>query len=167
PLPFDRRALRGVHARSGGVPRRINLLCDRALLGAYAAGRRGIDEAIVDKAAREVFDAPPRAATRRRTPIVAGAAAAAVVAAAAGALTLGAAAPWADRSLTATVASPPASAAASMPTAAALVPAAASAPADFDPASEFGALIEDEDAAWRQLAAAWKLPAELAGDPCA
>ncbi|MDB5750357.1 MAG: Peptidoglycan-binding domain 1, partial [Ramlibacter sp.] len=35
PLPFDRAALRRVHAVAGGVPRRINLLCDRALLGAY------------------------------------------------------------------------------------------------------------------------------------
>ncbi len=39
PLPFQQRALARVHALTGGVPRRINLLCDRALLGAYAAGR--------------------------------------------------------------------------------------------------------------------------------
>ena len=160
PLPFDARALRRVHALSGGVPRRINLLCDRALLGAYAAGRRGIDEAIVSQAAREVFDAPPRAATRRRGPIVAGAVAVAAVAVTAGALSLSGAAPWAKRSLTAAAAGMPASAVASMPV------AAASAPADFDPASEFATLIADEDTAWRQLAAAWKLPAEPAGDPC-
>jgi general secretion pathway protein A len=38
------------------VPRRINLLCDRALLGAYAEGQARIDRHIVDKAASEVFD---------------------------------------------------------------------------------------------------------------
>src|SRR5574337_1245959 len=57
PLPFQRRALARVHALTGGVPRRINLLCDRALLGAYAAGVREVGEAMVRKAAREVFDA--------------------------------------------------------------------------------------------------------------
>ena len=38
--PFDRDAVQRIHALSRGVPRRINLLCDRALLGAYAE-RRG------------------------------------------------------------------------------------------------------------------------------
>jgi general secretion pathway protein A len=61
PLPFDRGALRRVHALSHGVPRRINLLCDRALLGAYAAGARQVNRAIVNRAAREVFDAPASA----------------------------------------------------------------------------------------------------------
>src|SRR5882672_10277972 len=32
PLPFDRKLLRRIHRLSRGVPRRINLLCDRALL---------------------------------------------------------------------------------------------------------------------------------------
>lgn len=58
PLPFDRGALRRVHALSHGVPRRINLLCDRALLGAYAVGARQVTRSIVNRAAREVFDAP-------------------------------------------------------------------------------------------------------------
>ena len=58
PLPFLRRALARVHALTGGVPRRINLLCDRALLGAYGAGLREVTDAIVRRAAREVFDAP-------------------------------------------------------------------------------------------------------------
>lgn len=61
PLPFDRRAVQRVHALSHGVPRRINLLCDRALLGAYAAGARQVTRTIVNRAAREVFDAPARA----------------------------------------------------------------------------------------------------------
>ncbi|GAA6118475.1 AAA family ATPase [Acidovorax sp. FG27] len=55
PLPFDRRALQRVHRLARGVPRRINLLCDRALLGAYAAGTHQVGDAIVRRAAREVF----------------------------------------------------------------------------------------------------------------
>ncbi len=54
-IPFDRAAIQRVHEISRGVPRRINLLCDRAMLGAYAHGRPGIDVATVEKAAREVF----------------------------------------------------------------------------------------------------------------
>jgi general secretion pathway protein A len=53
---FEARAAARVHQLTGGVPRRINLLCDRALLGAYALNRRSVSQAMVDKAATEVFD---------------------------------------------------------------------------------------------------------------
>jgi general secretion pathway protein A len=59
PLPFDRPARQRIHEWSRGVPRRINLLCDRALLGAYSAGKSRINVEIVDQAAAEVFDKPP------------------------------------------------------------------------------------------------------------
>ncbi|MDE2401284.1 MAG: AAA family ATPase [Burkholderiales bacterium] len=55
-IPFDRQALRRIHQLTLGVPRRINLLCDRALLGAYANGQSKVSAAIIDKAAAEVFD---------------------------------------------------------------------------------------------------------------
>jgi general secretion pathway protein A len=55
-IPFDRDARHRIHELTRGVPRRINLLCDRALLGAYASGRQRVDRTIVDKAAHEVFD---------------------------------------------------------------------------------------------------------------
>ena len=58
PLPFDAAALKRVHDCSRGVPRRINLLCDRALLGAYATGRRTVDAGIVERAAAEVDGEP-------------------------------------------------------------------------------------------------------------
>ncbi len=56
---FDDAAVQRIHQLSRGIPRRINLLCDRALLGAYATARTRIDRGIVDKAAREVFDDRP------------------------------------------------------------------------------------------------------------
>lgn len=59
---FDADAVRRVHRWTRGVPRRINLLCDRALLGAYAENQVQVNVAIVDKAAAEVF---PRAARQR------------------------------------------------------------------------------------------------------
>jgi general secretion pathway protein A len=54
-LPFEQTALKRVHQLAGGVPRRINLLCGRALLGAWATGQHRIHRAVVDKAAAEVF----------------------------------------------------------------------------------------------------------------
>lgn len=72
PVPFSRRAIRRVHALSRGIPRRINLLCDRALLGAYAAGTREVSTAIVERAAREVFGAPVSAAVATARPARAG-----------------------------------------------------------------------------------------------
>jgi general secretion pathway protein A len=62
-LPFDDASVQRIHALSCGVPRRINLLCDRALLGAYARGKPQVDVATVDKAATEVTGEMPR---RRR-----------------------------------------------------------------------------------------------------
>jgi len=54
-LPFDSRALRRILQLTHGVPRRINLLCGRALLGAWANGLERVDAKVVQKAATEVF----------------------------------------------------------------------------------------------------------------
>jgi general secretion pathway protein A len=51
---FDRKAMEQVYAASGGIPRLINVICDRALLGAYTRGRQVVDASIVKHAAREV-----------------------------------------------------------------------------------------------------------------
>lgn len=53
---FTRSALRRVHRISGGVPRLINILCDRSLLGACVTRSPLVTKSIVDKAAREVKD---------------------------------------------------------------------------------------------------------------
>ena len=63
-LPLDRAACRRIHQLTRGVPRRINLLCDRALLGAYSLGRDQVDRRIVEAAAAEVFDTVQRPARR-------------------------------------------------------------------------------------------------------
>jgi general secretion pathway protein A len=54
-LPFDEAAMVRIHQLSGGVPRRINLLADRALLGAYSQSQARADKSTVAQAAREVF----------------------------------------------------------------------------------------------------------------
>ena len=67
-VPFDRKALERIHQIARGVPRRINLLCDRALLGAYAHGKQTIDTPMVERAAREVFGKPEAGAFRASRP---------------------------------------------------------------------------------------------------
>ena len=60
-MPFSQRAMLTIHQAARGVPRRINLVADRALLGAYAESVPRVDKRIVDKAAAEVFGAERRA----------------------------------------------------------------------------------------------------------
>ena len=51
---FRPEAKRLIHRRSGGVPRLINVICDRALLGAFAEGKSRIDRKLARQAANEV-----------------------------------------------------------------------------------------------------------------
>ncbi|MFZ5841886.1 MAG: AAA family ATPase [Pseudomonadota bacterium] len=53
--PFTGNALRALHYFSGGIPRLINTISERALLGGYAREKDRIDEAMVKTAAREVL----------------------------------------------------------------------------------------------------------------
>ncbi len=45
---------------SGGVPRVINVLCDRALLGTFVQGKERVDRATLTQSAREVLPQAPR-----------------------------------------------------------------------------------------------------------
>ena len=56
--PFSRRSVQQIYERTNGVPRRINLLCDRALLGAYTENKMKVNSDIVDKASGEMFAKP-------------------------------------------------------------------------------------------------------------
>jgi general secretion pathway protein A len=52
--PFPPRTAKRLFQLTGGVPRLINVVCDRALLGAYVMGREQVDVKILARAAREV-----------------------------------------------------------------------------------------------------------------
>ena len=54
---FTRQAMRAAHRLSRGIPRLLNTICDRALLGAYATGQTRVKESVVRRAAREVLGA--------------------------------------------------------------------------------------------------------------
>lgn len=51
---FDLAAKREVYRLSGGIPRLMNVICDRALLGAYSRETRKVDKWMVRRAASEV-----------------------------------------------------------------------------------------------------------------
>lgn len=52
---FTRLAIRAIHHRSRGIPRLINLIADRALLGAYTLGRLKVSGRVAWRAARELM----------------------------------------------------------------------------------------------------------------
>lgn len=52
--PFNSAALKEIATKSRGIPRLINSLADRALLGAYAQGSKKINRIMVQKAAEEI-----------------------------------------------------------------------------------------------------------------
>jgi general secretion pathway protein A len=191
PLPFERAALQRIHRHARGVPRRINLLCGRALLGAWANGLHSVDAKVVDKAAAEVFGAEtgrsPGAGRRPKVYALGGLALLAGVALTALPVwnTLQTAAPPAQATAAAPRLPPAAPALPVFPALAglpALVNASApqvsqagasapahTAPLALNPVLEIEALLpqlpSDIDTAWRELAPAWSLPASAA-DPC-
>jgi general secretion pathway protein A len=61
-VSFTRRALRTVHRLSGGIPRLINLICDRALLAGFSQRTNRILPGMVEDAAAslELADRVPR-----------------------------------------------------------------------------------------------------------
>jgi general secretion pathway protein A len=137
-----------VHRITQGVPRRINLLCDRALLGAYVENSGQVSRTIVRKAAEEVFAGETAASARpARWPLLAGG----LLAGAA----LSAAAAWQVLPHAGSTAAKPAEAKGAI-----LPVAAVAAPAAGLPRGH-----ADENAALRALASLWgtSLPA---GEPC-
>jgi len=63
---FDGGAIDAVTALTGGVPRLINLLCDRALMAGAHASSATIDAGVVREAGRVLWMSPPEALPARR-----------------------------------------------------------------------------------------------------
>jgi general secretion pathway protein A len=53
-VTWSRRALRLIHYYTGGIPRRINLLCDRALMTAFVRETHRVSAAIVRRSAQDL-----------------------------------------------------------------------------------------------------------------
>jgi general secretion pathway protein A len=171
--PFRPRVMKTIHRATQGVPRRINLLCDRALLGAYVENKQEVDRGILAKAAREVFGAAASANERGSMQRYAWA----VLLAAGGAA---AAIAWNMQGAAAKKSAPPSPVAAAQAPASAIVrqtaaamPAAASLPAMPAPTTAAAsspalAAIDPRDAhaALRQLARLWGVALDDTMSPC-
>src|SRR6478752_6898762 len=59
-LPFSRLGLRALYQRSGGIPRLINVIADRALMAGFAREQDAIGERLVDRAADETLPGTAR-----------------------------------------------------------------------------------------------------------
>ena len=72
---FETSAVRRIHSLTRGIPRLINVLCDRSLLGAYGQKRSRVTRLLVRDAAIEVFGEVTDKPRWRRTlvPVVLGA----------------------------------------------------------------------------------------------
>ena len=176
-LPFDARALKRIFHLTRGVPRRVNLLCGRALLGAWANGQARVDKAIVDRASTEVFGPDLASHTGWLAQHKAAVASAVVLM-----LTASAVAGWvlwrsenshapvasqsaqAAAKVTADAASQPASSAMAVPHQPNEVPAVERRTHE-DGASLLPKLPRDINSAWLELARVWQLP-PLQGSPC-
>src|SRR5690606_12324225 len=55
---FSGGAIRCLHRKSQGIPRLINLLAERCLIGAFAEQRSTVSASVVRRAAAEVLDIP-------------------------------------------------------------------------------------------------------------
>ncbi|MEA2093751.1 MAG: AAA family ATPase [Pseudomonadota bacterium] len=63
---FNREAVDLIQRLSGGIPRLINVLCDRSMLGAYVEGKSHVDNKIVKRAAKEILADPAQEVHDRR-----------------------------------------------------------------------------------------------------
>ncbi len=147
-LPFTPGAIKRIHMHAGGVPRLINVIAERALLGGYARDDATINEGTVNQAAQEAL-----APVARRFGLKRAAIAASVVAA----LAL-AALWWRLQPLPATAKASTASA----------EPVVAKPVVKIDTprldgaafAQHLGTADASSLPAWRQLLTLWKLPAD-------
>jgi len=69
---FSPSSLGRLFCLSKGIPRMINLLCDRALLGTYVQGKDMVDVSTLNKAAREVFGERVQSVKRKTGWVIAG-----------------------------------------------------------------------------------------------
>jgi putative secretion ATPase (PEP-CTERM system associated) len=70
---FNSEAFDAIYAASGGVPRRINALCDRLLLSGYLVGKPDFGREEVDRVAHEIEDEVFARTARRKAAASAGA----------------------------------------------------------------------------------------------
>lgn len=155
---FTQAALREVHRVSSGIPRVINVCCDRALLGAYTQEIRKVTPALVRRAAGEVYG-------RRFTPPWLGWIAGAIIAAGVTATAFGGWRAWQRQTSAlraAAKAPPPAAFVQPAPHPAAAAPP----PVSIDALLAANSADTSDTAAFRRLLSLWGTSLVNDRDPC-
>lgn len=68
---FDEKTIKRLFQLSHGIPRLINIICDRALLGAYVENKTSVDTETLNNAAKEVFGKiTHKKHSKRRWPVI-------------------------------------------------------------------------------------------------
>ncbi|MFO1407569.1 MAG: AAA family ATPase [Steroidobacteraceae bacterium] len=151
---FTPAALRELQRLSNGVPRVINVVCDRALLGAFTREDHRVGASLIRLAAGEVYGRPVPAPWLKWATAAALAAALALVGV--GAWTFWSSRPASDGSAVAATAAPPGAASATRSSTPAAAPApAAPAPVPFDALLATHAADTTTEAALAQLFTVW------------
>jgi general secretion pathway protein A len=167
---FSATALREVHRLSNGIPRIINVICDRALLGAFTQEQHRIGPSLVRDAAGEVYG---RSFSPQWTKLLVGASAAVAVVG----LALGIWLLWPEQGTSSAanedkvVSLEPQPAA--LPTSIEIAPVASAAPAAAPTAQDIDTLLQEQpgrtttETAFTQLFALWGAKFDAAkGRPC-
>lgn len=164
-LPFDTAALKRIHSLTRGVPRLINLLCGRALLGAWASGIQRVDRKVVNKAADEVFGPELAVKPAQRSGITAYAIGGAALATSAALIAY---LVWEDPAMPQppVLAATPMNSAPVIPVVQEIMPVVKAKTETVDDIDQLVALLPaDINDAWRELSTKWKL-SESGADPC-
>ncbi|HEX2965743.1 MAG TPA: AAA family ATPase [Syntrophorhabdaceae bacterium] len=69
---FSKKQLAELHRLTGGIPRLINIICDRALIGAFVQNKSAVDSKTLLTAAREVSGKKTQLATRKDVLLLSG-----------------------------------------------------------------------------------------------
>ncbi|WP_133407730.1 AAA family ATPase [Parashewanella tropica] len=69
---FTRKSIKALHKHSGGIPRLINLLCERTLMAGYGQSKVPLDHHMVNRAAQEILGVEEVAAPKYKWPLLIG-----------------------------------------------------------------------------------------------
>ncbi|MGO8857673.1 MAG: AAA family ATPase [Steroidobacteraceae bacterium] len=156
---FTAGALREVHRLTSGIPRVINVTCDRALLGAYTQETPKVTVALVRQAANEVYG-------RRFAPAWLGWTAGAIVAVGFAAAAIVAWRAWQNRTTELRAASPPPHAITQLAPSAAPRPTAPPQPVSINALLAANSAYTSDAAAYRRLLSLWGTAMTDDRDPC-
>ncbi|RLV61739.1 DUF2075 domain-containing protein [Parashewanella curva] len=69
---FTRKSIKALHKHTGGIPRLINLLCERTLMAGYGQSKVPLDHRMVNQAAQEILGVEETSTSKYKWPLITG-----------------------------------------------------------------------------------------------